>query len=339
MKQSILILSAIGIFLFDGAIEAAAEPITETSIWKVKLLPDGTGKFKVEGPFAIGDPVHETLTLKALIDGGILKQTTKRKDHDAAQFIRGAFWNDDPCAQLFEENEFSPLKPSFGIVWYLDFNDAKQATSQGTDFQNLKCPLLGRSHFGDLQFLHGMADRNGVKATETAERVLAWASVSYRIAIGEIDAHKPLETDATAKALLNSIANQNALSLMRAKTATDTQARALGSFLHMIQDSYAHGHVTRATAYEPRLGAITQFLSYVDQNSDKHAHDDSWRDGTNDLERTLNIPGARDALSISTEIVKLYKSRASWANVEEYLRNGPLYVMPDAQDSGPGNYQ
>lgn len=251
--------------------------------------------------------------------------------------MRGVFWNDDPCAQLFAEDDFSPLKPSFGAVWYVDFQKARKAESQRNAFQDLVCKLLGRSHFGDLQFFHGMADRNGVKPNETAERMLAWASVTYRIAIGEIGVQTPLEADAKARTLLLSIGDWTAMRLFRAKTAAETRARALGSLLHMIQDSYAHGHVARAGA-GPNAGTITQFLSYVDQDEKKHAHDDSWSSGTNDLERTLSIPGARDAFSASTEIVRLYKAGATWASVEQYLKGGPLFVMPDAQVSGPGVY-
>jgi hypothetical protein len=340
MKSSVLAFATVAVFLLGGVIVAVAEPETETSIWKVELLVDQVGKYKIQGSvFAIGDPVHETLTLKALVDGGMAKQAATRKDLDVAQFIRGVFWNDDPCAQLFAENEFNPLKPSYGVVWYVDFLRAQKAMSQGKDFQNLTCPLLGRSHFGDLQFLHGMADQNGVKATETVDRILVWANISYRIAIGEIDASRPLEAEATAKRLLPSIADQSAMRLMRAKTVAETRARALGSLLHMIQDSYAHGHVTRASSDGMHAGAITQFLAYVGQDPSKHAHDDSWRDGSSDLQRTLNIPGARDALAASTQIVRLYKARATWAKVEQYLRGGPLFVMPDAQASGPGPYK
>ena len=335
MKRLMSIVSAVTSLLLIDSVGAASKPPTETSIWKVGLVETGPGKYKIEATiFAIGDPVHETLTLKALIDGGIVRKGASRKDPAAGQFIRGVLWNDDPCAQLFSENLFNPLEPSFGIAWYLDFRDAQHAENQKTFFRDLKCPLLGRSHYGDLQFLHGMADQNGVKASETAERVLAWVSVAHRIANGEIDARQPLSRDATAKALLTSIADQSAMDLMRASTATETRARALGSLLHTLQDSYAHGHVARATD-----GAITQFYCYADQKAAKHAHDDSWRDGNSDLERTLNIPGSRDALFVSTEIVKLYKAKVKWAGVEQYLKSSPLLVMQDAKISGPGVYQ
>ena len=337
-----LLFSVTLLFSVKGG-EVGTQALQERSIWEVEVKPDPEvpGKWKLEGSvFAIGDPVHETLTLQALIDGGVVRQGTGRKDDSVAQYIRGVFWNDDPCALLFTEDHFRPLEPSLGWVWWVEFRQAATAESQRVGFSNLKtCPLLGRSHFGDLQFLHGMAERNGVKAAETFQRMLAWTSVSYRIAIGDLGADIPLEADPTAKALGLVIGNWSAMRLFRASTEGATRARALGSLLHMIQDSYARGHVSRVASGND-AGAINQFLSYVDQDEKKHAHDDSWSaKGPDDLARTLAIPEASDALIASTEIVRLYKAGTKWSLVEQYLRNSALRVLRDARDSGPGDYK
>jgi len=326
--------------LFGSSAGLAQDPPkrTKTSMWKVGIEPAGNGKYKIEATvFAIGDPVHETLTLHALIVGGVLLSGATAEDEAAAQFIRGVFWNDDPYAQLLAGNDFSPLQPSLGPAWYLDFKSAKRQAKTGVGFQDMD--LLGRSHFGDLQFLHGMADRDGVKADDTAKRMLAWASVAYRIALGDIDHRKPLKMDSVADGLLSSAAEMSAMRLLRAKTKSETRARAFGALLHMVQDSYARGHVSRVPASAGQPAGINQFLSYGNQDSDKHAHDDSWRDGTDDLERTLRIPGAQDALAASTELVRRYKTREPWPAVESYLKNGPLFVRSDAKNSGPGEYE
>lgn len=342
MTRSILFLMSVASLLFGSSACLAQDPPqrTKTSMWKVGIEPAGDGKYIIVGSvFAIGDPVHETLTLHALIDGGVLPKSTTVEDGAAVQFIRGVLWNDDPCAKLLAEDEFSPLKPSFGVAWYLDFKSAQRQAKTGVGFQDLYCPLLGRSHFGDLQFLHGMADRDGVKAADTAKRMLAWANVAYRIALGDIAPRKPLKTDSGADALLSSAAEMSAMRLLRAKTESETRARAFGALLHMVQDSYARGHVSRVPASAGQPAGIIQFLSYGNQDSDKHAHDDSWRDGTDDLERTLRIPGAQDALGASTELVRRYKAREPWPAVESYLKNGPLFVRSDAKNSGPGGYE
>jgi len=311
------------------------------SIWDVEVDVDPqTGKYSTKGSiFGIGDPVHEILTVKALVDSGLAKVGARSKDPDVVQFIRGVFWNDDPCAQLFAENQFMPLDPSFGVAWYLDFSTAGKDKNPTKDFKYLSCPLLGRSHFGDLQFLHGMADHDGVKPTETANRLLGWANVMYRVAIGEIDVSGPLSDDSTAKTLLGEISSQSPMSLLRSSSKQETRERALGSLLHMIQDTYAHGHVKRLKISDNEDGSIVMFLSYINQKSSKHAVDDKWRNGNTDLERTLAIPGAWQALKACTKIAELYKTKAAWVDVETYLKDGPLLVSEKAVDSGPGEYK
>ena len=340
MTRSIFFLLCFSTLLFGPSTAWSKDP-SPISMWNVKLVPEGGSddKFKIEGPWSIGDPVHETLTLHALVRGGIVPNSTPANDKAAAQFIRGVLWNDDPCAQLLTENEFSPLKPSLGVAWYMDFRRAQSQAKAGAGTEGMDCPLLGRSHFGDLQFLHSMADRDGVNAATTVTKLLEWASVAYRIAIGEIDFHKPLRTDSVASALLSTVAEKSAMELLRAQTESETRARAFGTLLHMVQDSYARGHVSRVSASAEYPAGIVQFLSYVNQDPNKHAHDDSWKDGTSNLERTLKIPGAPEALAASTELVRRYKDRQAWPEVESYLKNGIFFVRSDARKSGPGEFK
>ena len=44
-----------------------------------------------------------------------------------------------------------------------------------------------RSHFGDLQFLHSMASRDGEMASETRQRILMWAEFTWSVAVGTQD--------------------------------------------------------------------------------------------------------------------------------------------------------
>jgi len=327
--------------LLLGSGTAWSQDPSPISMWKVTEVPENENdkKFMTEGPWSIGDPVHETLTLHALIDGGILPNGTFSKDKAAAQFIRGVLWNDDPCAQLLTENEFSPLQPSKGWIWYIDFRRAQRQAKTGNVTEGMACPLLGRSHFGDLQFLHSMADRDGIKPATTVAHILAWANIAYRIALGDIDPRKPLKTDPVANTLLSSVSERSAMELLRAQTESETRARAFGTLLHMLQDSYARGHVSRVSASAKQPVEIIQFLSYVNQDPNKHAHDDSWKDGTSNLERALKIPGAPEALAASTELVRRYKNHQPWSEVKVYLENNLFFVRSDARDSGPGEYQ
>jgi hypothetical protein len=45
--------------------------------------------------------------------------------------------------------------------------------------------LLHRSHFGDLQFMHAMATKDGEPAETTRRKILMWAEFSWRTAMRE----------------------------------------------------------------------------------------------------------------------------------------------------------
>lgn len=45
-------------------------------------------------------------------------------------------------------------------------------------------PLLQRFHFGDLQFLHAVASRDGETAGQTQQSVMMWEEFTWKVAIG-----------------------------------------------------------------------------------------------------------------------------------------------------------
>lgn len=312
----------------------------EVSIWRVEVAPTEPGKYGIKGSvFGIGDPVHETLTKEALQRGGFSDAPISRSNVGAVQVLRGVFWNDDPCGQLFAEDEFNPLRPSFGVAWYLDFQAAKELSAQSgpasNDFRSLNCQLLGRSHFGDLQFLHAMANSNGLPARETADLVVSWMTFMYRIAIGGIDAKVSQKGLAGTESLPGVVTETTPMQLLLSKSTEEVRLRALGAMLHTMQDSFAHGHVTRKR--DP--SGVDQFLCYAGQSEKKHAHDDAWGAGTSDLQKTLAVPGALEALEASTKLVELFRNRTDWRTVKLYLESGPLKLRDGALSSGPGEYK
>ena len=65
----------------------------------------------------------------------------------------------------------------------------------------------------------------------------------------------------------------------RPKKIQSIQMSALGSIIHMIQDSYANGHTERDNSgLEPKvsLGRVIAFRTYLGQDKDKHAISDKW---------------------------------------------------------------
>jgi hypothetical protein len=126
----------------------------------------------------------------------------------------------------------------------------------------------GRSHYFDLQFLHAMAAAAGEKPEDTLAKIMLWAEVMYRLSIGEglsgadklgsvtIASNVTAAAGPTYSYSLSQFFDQyskpsgtdtlsHLLTLDTACKWLDLKRRALGSLLHVVQDSYARGHVRR----------------------------------------------------------------------------------------------
>lgn len=96
------------------------------------------------------------------------------------------------------------------------------------------------------------------------------------------------------------------------KNQMEFQNRALGSMLHIIQDSYAKGHTVREGWEKDNSGPIRFFQDYAHQNSsahDKHdKHDGEEVSQTNYVE----IPGATKAEIQSSKLLTMLKNKCPW---------------------------
>jgi hypothetical protein len=288
------------------------------------------GKFTIEGPFSIGDPVHETITVHALRAAGVLTARESHASPAARDFIRGVFWNDDPECKLFEN--MVNLAPSYGAFWLIEFKEAEFGGTTALD------KLLGRSHFGDLQFLHGMASQENESPETTRRNVLGWAEFTYRLSIGDLSIDSDVGDFDSVGTLLARGERRIARALFCADSAPTARKRAFGSLLHLIQDSYAAGHVDRKEE-NGRRGRIQEFHAYNKQDHDKHKADDGWRDGTTGMEGIKAIVGGEDALRESTAMLSFYLRKAPWKDVETYLSEGPFKLDTSARPASAGkNY-
>lgn len=211
--------------------------------------------------FRINEPVHETITLSALMNSNYHMRNVETyyqlREHpswypEINDFVRGAVWNDDPACLLFDEGSPHNLVYSEGIEWAAHF---KTAEFGGMSRSN----VIGRSHFGDLQFLHAMASSEGESPLTTKGKILMWMEIAYKLAVnatdvtadvklGDVvtssrgpqlgsffDAESKPSGDATLRNLLDCHHHSSA----------NIQHRALGSCFHLLQDSYALGHTRR----------------------------------------------------------------------------------------------
>ncbi|KAH6887400.1 hypothetical protein B0T10DRAFT_562622 [Thelonectria olida] len=261
------------------------------------------------GPYgAIHEPIHESLALGALIssNSGVSPGTTVKNasNHDW-EYIHGAIWNDDPECQLFGDSPGRNHSYSTGGTWLLRSTDGKsQWNPNDLNMKRMRNPI-GHSHYGDLQFFQCMASNRGEDPEITKAKVM--------LAIGE-DGITP-NTEVAKTKLIQFCPVRSLPPRYMPLTCTlaidsrfqgfDIRRRALGSILHIIQDSYAIGHTRRALLnkedkisdnplqFKPgatdRWGAIVNFYTDFGQNGDLHANYDHENDGIPDPENLGNL--------------------------------------------------
>jgi hypothetical protein len=339
----------------------------------------GPERFAIEGPWSVNDPVHENLCYAALYqvrtELGLADANFSKlwDDVNLNEFLRGVFWNDDPEVLMFDANDSSDADFSSGVLWLDHFTDA-EGTSQ-IDYKN----MTGRSHFWDMQFMHGMACTSDEAAALTSYRALMWAELMYKVAIGEsvtdsglpsspaevvetviifvkIPAN-PTSYDKSGK-ITESIAkyfstssvpnNTDSLEFLLARDdpfrKIDYGKRAIGSVMHLIQDSFARGHTRRvllnpedlvtdsvtAMTFTPgeygKFGDVITFHNYVGQDSDQHDafDEDTSTDGLDptDLSTFNEITGGRDAIDRCQKLLTHYACKTPW-------EKGPMQLLQD----------
>ena len=281
--------------------------------------------YTVESIAYIGDPVHEAMTERALQNTGLLAPHLTYSDQPAWDFTRGVFWNDDPECLLFRSTaEALPLTTSVsgGIHFLRIFKrTANLAKQSGTTFGNHD-RLLVRSHFGDLQFLHSMATRDGEDPRQTLTWILEWAEFVYAVAMRpELSTMRVCDVPLPQVARWFPNETRTVALLFGVRSSGNVQQRALASLLHLVQDSFASGHTARHSGNDHR---IIEFHSYVHQDGNRHAKGDKLIRGS--LDQT---PGALQAVASCTAILHMYQRQESWQNLMTLLRDS-IFELTDA---------
>jgi len=294
-----------------------------------RLNEDGTEFFySPEGPANIGDPVHEMITERALRAAGLIGPHTLYTDGDAWDYTRGVFWNDDPECLLFDDSEL-PANYSIpgGLRFISAFNEAKRNAKSGAVF-GVGSRLLARSHFGDLQFLHSMATTDGEQAEQTKIWVLEWAEFCYRVAVQQEPWNRRL-CDVNLPQIRRWFPGDETIvmQLFGIRERGDASQRALGSLMHMIQDSYCAGHTQR----HPQDRTVVEFHSYTHQDCDKHKKADALIGGSID-----KTPGAPEAVMACKSLLDAYRRDEPWSYVQGFLRDSIFELFDLPHPSSPG---
>lgn len=320
---------------------------------------------------SIINPVHEELTLKSLffvrnkrmpgfelIDDDLIKKV-----------IRGVRWNDDPL-------NFLPENP---YQWLLNFEHATQIAAR----IDVNFDLFYRSHHADLQFLHAMASSEDESAQFTRNAIMSWIEFTYKVASGYIPIHTPFKQlrnflTPTAGlffsrhfiqngrrlnwtpaylfslkctrevALPSTFGELDCSSTSWLPNKQDIQNIALGSLLHVIQDSFSDSHVTRTPDYDGNYSlihgrsAIQTFNAYKKQSIRLHRGADSY---PNDMDQPPSQNGF-NLEEVSVEVISYVlsdrtrsKSKNRHASINLKLKNGIFNLLEPNAKAGSGKYK
>jgi hypothetical protein len=237
-------------------------------------------------------PVHEEITRLGYTCDPAANDCTKIDDGKAPDSVlQGVQWNDNPpfklrpwqlniapmCAGLLIQ-----LPNSWPGCWGLVFGSAETAAAPPDDHVTFgpDAPILQRSHFGDMQFLHAMAP-DDEPANVTHDKVMAWAHFAWDVSSQHVAPTVVVSTPAAgsgAQFFPAEYYGMDVSSLFTLGTVPHSKERveamALGSLLHMIEDSFARGHVNRESPNAPGghwPGRIVEFHSYAHQDHALHA--------------------------------------------------------------------
>ena len=309
-------------------------------------------RYKILGPFDKGQAVHETLTLLAVkqakqalvakgADPGELMSDFKESAVPATdsmfgydpvyahkshtQFVRGVVWADDPEGLLFD-NPRNTKNYSSGAVWYSHFSAGEKG-----DFST----MTARSHFGDLQFFHGMASSDAEAPETTKANMLNWARFLIKVAKGVETTTTKLKDIAEVSSLFP---NQGELTVKELfgwgkGDYVQIRQRAVGALFHMIQDSYAHGHVERNSA-----GEVTEFHAYGGQDEHKHGEYDflggSWYEDLGD--RLKQTKGALSAIDACAAVLQMIAEDVYSGDIVDFIDKNVLTLSSGARAAGAG---
>lgn len=268
--------------------------------------------------------------------------------------IFGVQWNDNPPFALTSTNTNDcPVNttirlPNYSKCWVTLFEDARKRAEKGTHFDHRSdVALLYRVHFGDMQFLHAMASWDGEKMEDTKARIMMWAQLAYSTAVGEIKPDKAIS--AVEVKGISRLFKGKGYSVESLFTRGVPEHRpyvgqvAMGSLMHVIQDSFAKGHVSReeptgeyCAAYPKvkRAGRVLEFHSFSQQDQEKHGEADS-----REAFEAHFISQDPNVVAVGRALKYMYDDKSPWVKVSAFLSQCVFEIGEDDLDrpAGPGD--
>ncbi len=306
--------------------------------------------------------VHEEITHRAYECNfeGVGICSNPDAEYATPYVIAGVRWNDDPPFQLRSDQargtsckttyadgrlvtiRFITQPRCWGELFLAAEKQIKANPEKAFELANQSVLPL-RSHFGDLQFIHSMASTNGEDPAETRRKILNWAEFTWGVVGGDYGLGTWLKD--VKLPVIEQFFGTSGWRVQELFTLGDPSLRAhlgdiaFGSLLHMVEDSFAAGHVDRmepangdqcAASQHRAPGPIQEFHSYAQQDSAKHADADS---------RTafVNNRLTPDVVDVGRTLVALRNAKADWTEVGPYLEC-VYQLAPTVRNASAGNF-
>ena len=336
-----LLIAAVALLSMGGSALAFKLSPTGTALERQRARVNsgilGQWWFKINDFGAVSkftEPVHEEITHRIFgcdADPEVCGQV--EVEYAPMAILAGVRWNDDPPFRLSKTSiKACKIEETIRFItqpmcWAKLFRHA-EATSKSEyyDFNHSASNMMYRSHFGDLQFLHAMASREGEKPEETRRRILMWAEFAWRVSFAEYknaDLLRDVRVDGFNSFFGKSGQNvQDLFALGNPELRKRLNEIAFGSLLHMVEDSFAQGHVARREPVlddmcpgsdHPRPGLIQSFRSYQNQDHKWHAKYDARPALASHLVERPNV------VAVGRILYAYYEQKASWEAVRPYL--------------------
>lgn len=340
------------------------------SVHAYKLFPNGTERERKianldsglldnmlqwsthKGILHFSEPVHEEIINRIYWCNDDCDNKAYADPDGYYYIMAGVRWNDDPPFILKSSNiDECVLKVSKVIrlvteptCWKQLYDEAEKKGSKGKyDAENSQDNLMQRSHFGDLQFLHTMASKDGESAKDTKRKIMMWAEFTWRVGTDEYKLNKFLKDvkiDGFDKFFGKTewrVQDLFTLGNPDLRRPGGVRQVAFGSLLHMLQDSFSEAHTLRREGVigevcpdnSPKPGVIVSFYSYQNQNHGEHQKRDS--SSALSVHLAKYTPTVVDIGKRLAFYMENMDPPASWEMVEPYLSCIFDIENPDAE--------
>jgi hypothetical protein len=292
----------------------------------------------------------------------------KAPKHSTEALMFGTWWNDEPLMLLWGQKEDfqQGLRYIAPVFMFKNWTVYQGATED-------PCPLkaedhlMRASHFGAMQYLHFMSnepnciksdDRStckdaGTRLQPTLDRAMDWIKFAYpiaarlrepesaftheeEVALGMPPIHKNLCLNDRTSAKVLTVFSRMGPDRDRAYRRLITPDVALGTILHIVQDSFSPGHACRVRQEVDGLpmAILADVYNYNEQTSSSHAKLDVFPDWllkyASDGSREHRIY-ANDPIAIGVWLLQAVDRQAPWSEVNAYLRSVAFPVIPASE--------